>query len=88
MKYTYETKGVCSRKIDVEIDGNVIKEVTFHGGCDGNHKGISAITKGMDVDNVIERFSGISCGMRKTSCPDQLAQALLVIKSKTEKVGE
>lgn len=80
MKYSYQTKGVCSRTIDIELDGDLIKEVKFHGGCDGNHKGISAIVKGMPISNVIERFSGIACGMRNTSCPDQLAQALLKAK--------
>ena len=75
-QYTYKTKGTCSRKIDVELDGNIIIKVVFHGGCDGNAKGISKIVAGMPAEEVIERFSGITCGYKSTSCPDQLAIAL------------
>ncbi len=81
MHYTYKTKGTCSRQIDITLDGDVITEVTYHGGCNGNLKGIAALVKGMTVDQVLERFDGIRCGMRNTSCPDQLAQALKEIKA-------
>ena len=73
---TYETHGVCSRKIDVEIDGDVIVSVKFHGGCSGNTQGVAALATGMKVDDAIARLEGIHCGPRPTSCPDQLAQAL------------
>ncbi len=76
MKYEYKTKGVCSSSIEVELDGDIIKEVKFVGGCNGNLKGIASIVKGMKVQDVIDRLSGIKCGMKKTSCPDQLARAL------------
>lgn len=76
MTYTYKTKGTCSRFIDVELDGDTIKSVKFHGGCDGNLKGISAIVRGMKIDDVERRFTGITCGFKPTSCPDQLAKAV------------
>lgn len=73
---TYTTKGVCSRRIDVELDGDVIVSVKFHGGCAGNTQGVAALAKGMTVDEAIARLSGIKCGFKPTSCPDQLATAL------------
>ncbi|MCC8022840.1 MAG: TIGR03905 family TSCPD domain-containing protein, partial [Clostridiales bacterium] len=76
---TYKTKGTCSREIQIELDGDTIREVTFIGGCDGNAKGLGSILKGMKVDDVIERLQGIECGPRPTSCPDQLATALTEI---------
>lgn len=74
--YTYQTKGTCSRKITVELDGKKIKHVAFEGGCNGNLSGISKLVEGMDIDFVISRFAGNTCGPRPTSCPDQLAHAL------------
>lgn len=76
MKYTYTTHGVCSRQITVELEGNVIKDVAFLGGCNGNTQGVSALVKGMDAQEAIDRLRGIRCGGRATSCPDQLANAL------------
>ena len=76
MAYTYMTKGTCSRSIDVELEGNTIKSVSFLGGCHGNLQGISALVKGMKAEDVISRLEGICCGPKSTSCPDQLAQAL------------
>lgn len=77
---SYITNGVCSRAINIELDGNIIKSVEFIGGCNGNTKGISALVKGMDIDDAISRLDGITCGRRSTSCPDQLAQALKELK--------
>ena len=77
MRYVYKTKGTCSRQIIVDLDGDTIKNVEFVGGCSGNTQGISAIVKGMKVNDVIEKFSGITCGSRPTSCPDQLSKALV-----------
>lgn len=74
--YHYKTQGTCSRSIDVELDGKTIKSVSFEGGCNGNLNGISRLVVGMDMDKVVERFSGTPCGARPTSCPDQLAKAL------------
>ena len=74
--YSYKTKGTCSGQIDVELDGDIIKSVKFYGGCNGNLQGISRLVEGMDIDEVIARTRGIRCGMKPTSCPDQLARAL------------
>ena len=72
----YKTKGVCSRSIDIELDGDTIKSVKFNGGCNGNTKGIASLVQGMKIDDVIARLKGTHCGGRGTSCPDQLARAL------------
>jgi uncharacterized protein (TIGR03905 family) len=76
MKFTYKTNGVCSRSIDIEIEDNMVVDVSFMGGCNGNLKGIAALTKGMSIDDVIERLQNIKCGFKNTSCPAQLAEAL------------
>ena len=73
---SYIPKGVCSRKIDIELDGDIVKSVHFTGGCNGNTQGVSALVQGMKVDEVIRRLENINCGGRGTSCPDQLAKAL------------
>ena len=74
--FSYSPKGVCSRKIDIEIENGVISRVKFSGGCAGNTQGVAALIKGMTVEDAIERLSGIRCGFKSTSCPDQLACAL------------
>ncbi len=77
MKYTYSTQGTCSRLIEIELDENgIIDNVTFIGGCHGNLQGISSLVRGMRPDDVIKRLEGIRCGMKPTSCPDQLCRAL------------
>ena len=81
MQYTYKTKGVCSQMISFEIEDSKIHNVQFFGGCNGNLKGIGALVEGMEIDDVISRVEGICCGMRSSSCPDQLAQALKAAKS-------
>ena len=73
---TYKTKGVCSSNIEFEVEDGIVKKVAFIGGCNGNTKGISALVEGMKVEDVIARLEGIRCGMKNTSCPDQLAKAL------------
>ena len=80
--YQYKTQGTCSQMICFDIEDSKVKNVQFLGGCNGNLKGISALIEGMDVDEVIARVEGITCGMKKTSCPDQLAQALKAAKAK------
>ena len=75
-KISYVTKGVCARKIDLEIDNGIIVSAKFIGGCAGNTQGVAALVKGMSVDEAISRLSGIRCGFKPTSCPDQLATAL------------
>lgn len=76
----YQTKGTCSSAIDIEVNDGVIESVAFTGGCNGNLKGISALVKGMKVEDAISRLEGIRCGFKSTSCPDQLAQALKTLK--------
>ena len=73
----YKTKGTCSRMVVVDTEDGVITNCEFIGGCPGNTHGVCALVKGMKVDEAIERLSGIKCGMKNTSCPDQLALALL-----------
>ena len=76
MEFKYKTKGTCSQHILFEIEDNKLKNVQFLGGCNGNLQGICRLVEGMDVDEVIARIDGIRCGMKPTSCPDQLATAL------------
>lgn len=76
MNLEYKTSGVCSKQIDIELDGDVIRSVKFHGGCNGNTQGVAALAVGMTVKDYIERCKGIKCGAKQTSCPDQLALAL------------
>lgn len=75
-QFSYQTKGVCSRSIDITVDNGIITEVRYHGGCAGNTQGVAALIKGMKIEEAIERLSGIRCGFKSTSCPDQLATAL------------
>ena len=76
-KIQYQTQGTCSKLIEVAADENdVIQEVTFYGGCNGNLQGISRLVKGQKIEDVIQRLDGIRCGAKPTSCPDQLCQAL------------
>ena len=80
MQYEYKTKGTCSQRILFDVTDGVVTNVTFIGGCNGNLKGIAALVEGMDIDEVISRVEGVTCGMKSTSCPDQLAQALKAAK--------
>ena len=73
---TYNTHGTCSRQINLEVENNIVTNISFVGGCSGNTQGICALGVGMNVEDVIERLRGIKCGFKPTSCPDQLAQAL------------
>lgn len=76
----YQPKGVCSSAIDIEVEDDVIKSVSFTGGCNGNLQGISTLVQGMKVEDAIAKLGGIKCGFKNTSCPDQLAQALQSMK--------
>ncbi len=79
----YQPQGVCSRLIQLEIENDKIVAAQFIGGCNGNTKGICSLIIGMNVDDVIQRLSGITCGGKPTSCPDQLARCLMEYKRKT-----
>ena len=72
----YYTKGTCSSAIEIEVKDGIIEKVLFTGGCNGNLKGISSLVKGMKVEDAVSKLEGIKCGMKETSCPDQLARAL------------
>lgn len=72
----YKTSGTCSQAIEFDVDNGIVKNVKFIGGCNGNTQGVSKLVEGMKVEDVISRLKGIKCGMRPTSCPDQLARAL------------
>ncbi|MDO4187610.1 MAG: TIGR03905 family TSCPD domain-containing protein [Lachnospiraceae bacterium] len=73
---TYKTSGTCSQAINFDVEDGIVKNVKFIGGCNGNTQGVGALVEGMKVEEVIARLKGIKCGMRPTSCPDQLARAL------------
>ena len=78
MKYTYQPRGVCSQRMEIELDGGVVKSVNIFGGCTGNLQGISRLVEGMEAQRAIDLLGGIRCGFKATSCPDQLAQALRI----------
>lgn len=77
----YKTKGTCSSAIEIEVEDGILKDVRFQGGCQGNTTGVSILAKGLPVDEVIEKLSGVQCGFRGTSCPDQLSKALQEYKA-------
>lgn len=79
MEYRYEPKGVCSYEMIIEVEGDTIKKVTIEGGCAGNTVGVSRLVEGMKIEEAIKRLKGIPCGMKGTSCPDQLARTLEIV---------
>ena len=81
MQYEFKTSGVCAAKIVFEVDNDTVHDVRFIGGCSGNTQGVAKLAEGMKVDEVITRLQGIRCGMKSTSCPDQLAKALAAAKA-------
>lgn len=76
MNYSYRPQGVCARGISFDIEDNIVKNVKFSGGCSGNTQGVAKLAEGMTTDEIINRLSGIRCGFKGTSCPDQLAKAV------------
>ena len=76
MKYEYRPQGICARLIYVDVKDGVLKDVAFEGGCDGNHKGLCSLAKGLTYEQLQDKLSGITCGFRRTSCPDQLVKAV------------
>ncbi len=76
MEYVYKTKDTCSTQIKLDIDGDVVSNVVFTGGCNGNLKAIPILVDGMTVDEIERKLSGVTCGRRSTSCGDQLAKAV------------
>lgn len=80
MHYEFKTRGTCASKILFDLEDGVVNSIRFIGGCSGNTQGVAALANGRPVDEVISILQGIRCGMKSTSCPDQLAQALLAAK--------
>ena len=76
MSYVYKTKGTCSTQIELELEGNIVHNVKFTGGCHGNLQAIPKLVEGLTVEQVEEKIGGIKCGFKATSCPDQLTKAL------------
>ena len=85
MHFEYKTKGTCSQHILFDVEENKVHNVQYIGGCNGNLKGIGSLVEGMDIDEVIARLEGTTCGSKKTSCPDQLAKALKAYKAEIAK---
>lgn len=83
----YKTKGTCSSEIMIKVDGDTITEVSFFGGCSGNTQGVAILCKDKKIDEIISALSGIRCGFKATSCPDQLSRALNMIKELPEDTG-
>lgn len=82
MKYIYKPIGVCSTKMEFEIENDIVKNLIVEGGCSGNAAGISRLVENEPIDRIIERLEGIPCGRKSTSCPDQIATALKIYKEK------
>lgn len=87
MEFTFRPTGVCSRRIHIELDGDIVKAVRFEGGCSGNTQGIQSLVEGMQAELVIRKLKNIRCGFKKTSCPDQLAIALTQALEQQKKQG-
>ncbi|WRS28228.1 TIGR03905 family TSCPD domain-containing protein [Oscillospiraceae bacterium MB08-C2-2] len=88
MKYIYCPTGVCSRKIVIDAEGDIIRDVQFVGGCNGNLQGISSLVKGESIQAVIDKLAGISCSGKGTSCPDQLSRALREMLGESEQPAQ
>lgn len=80
MRYQFPNTGVCSSQVSFDLNDGIVTNVKFTGGCNGNTQGVAKLAEGMPIDVLIERLQGIRCGMRPTSCPDQLARALMKAK--------
>ena len=83
MRFEYKTRGTCSSKILFDVDDGIVHNLEYIGGCNGNLQGMSRLVEGMNIDDVIARVQGIHCGMKPTSCPDQLAKAISCALSET-----
>lgn len=81
MNYVYKPSGVCSQKMEFEIQDNIIKDFKVIGGCSGNLEGIRSLIMNMDIDTVIEKLQGIKCGFKNTSCPNEISRALMEYKN-------
>ncbi|MCQ2307020.1 MAG: TIGR03905 family TSCPD domain-containing protein [Bacteroidales bacterium] len=84
MKYQYGTEGTCSQAVEFEIEDGILRNVQFHGGCNGNTQGVARLVEGMRAEDVVARLEGIRCGFKPTSCPDQLSRAIKFALDKKE----
>ena len=87
MKYKYEPENVCPIEINVELDGDIIKNIEFLGGCNGNLKAISRVVQNMEIKKAKELFTGITCGKKQTSCTDQMIKAIIEAKGCEKQYG-
>lgn len=87
MRYTYKTRGTCSVEIRFDLEGDVVRNIEFERGCNGNAKGVSSLAEGMDAHDLIKRLEGIKCDERRSSCPDQLAKAVKLALEEREAGG-
>lgn len=76
MKHTYKTKGVCAQLITFDLEDGIVSNIKFLGGCSGNTQGVAKLAEGMKAEELVAKLSGIRCGFKGTSCPDQLAKAV------------
>ena len=88
MEYTYKTQNTCSSEIKLNIDGNVVTNISFTGGCNGNLKAIPRLVDGWTVEAIEEKLAGVTCGRRPTSCADQLVQACKAAYAEQNEKGE
>ena len=88
MKYDVSPMGVCPVKLEFELDGNIVRNINFTGGCNGNLKAISSLVDGMSVEQVKDKLLGIKCGFKQTSCSDQLAQAVVKAAEQEKKKNQ
>lgn len=84
---SYTTSGTCCKLMNIELDGDTIKDIEFIGGCNGNLQGIKNLVKGMKLEEVVAKLKGIKCGTKPTSCPDQLAQCLAAVLEEKKKTA-
>ena len=77
MTFTYKTRGTCASQITFDLEDDVVTNVKFYGGCNGNLKGIASLVDGMKVQDIVDKLAGTTCGFKSTSCPDQLAKAIV-----------
>ena len=87
MHYIYNTRGTCSRQIELDVENGVIHNVVFYGGCNGNLKSIPILVEGMTADEIAAKLTGVQCGIRGTSCGDQLARAVMEAKEAELRAG-
>jgi uncharacterized protein (TIGR03905 family) len=85
MRYTFSPKGVCAKSIAFEIDGDLVRDISFVDGCDGNLQGLAKLAEGRTINELVSLLKGIKCGHKATSCPDQLAKALKKHQPKKER---